>query len=430
MKQLFLILLSLCTMGVSSAVAQTITQPDFDKHFEPRTLRMDFYHCGTASNEEYYFKELIAEPYWAGNHVDLIDDKEYGNHLLKVTDKATGELIYSIGFCSLFNEWQDTEEALHTQRCYPEGVVMPMPKNEVTAAIYCRDEQNKWVEKFNYEINPSSYWIRDSKPSDLSFDVHYSGNPTKKVDIVLLSEGYTSQAKFENDCAKFADEFFKYEPYKSQKDKFNIRGVWRESKEQGISLPGENMWKESALGAHYYTFDSERYQMIDDLQKVRDMAANVPYDVIYILTNSKKYGGGGIYNFYGISAAGDPNTAGKVFVHEFGHLFVGLADEYVGTTSFDGMYSKDVEPWEENLTTFVDFESKEWYSMLDKKTPVPTPDVEKYDSTLGVYEGGGYQKEGVYRPWRNCLMRVLHTTDIFCPVCTATINHRIDKLTR
>ncbi len=418
-------------LAVFMAVALGVQgQVSFEKHFSPKTLRLDYYHCGSANDEQIYLKELIEEPHWAGNPNSLIDDKEYGNHLLKVTDAKTGELLYSTGYCSLFNEWQSTEEALTTQRCYPEGVVMPYPKNIVVATLYSRDKKNQWKEIFNYEIDPSSYWVRKSNPSDETFDVHYSGAAQKKVDVVLLGEGYTDRAKFEYDCKRFAEELFKYEPFKSRAKDFNVRAVWKASKDSGTSLPGENIWKQSALSANYYTFDSERYLTVADQQGIRDLAANVPYDVVYILSDTRKYGGGGIYNFYGISAAGDPNFAGKVYVHEFGHLFVGLGDEYVGTTSFDGMYPKDTEPWEENLTTLVDFERKMWHSMLPKGTKIPTADTEANDKKLGVFEGGGYQKEGIYRPWRMCMMRHLQHTDDFCPVCTATLNYKIDFYTK
>lgn len=416
-----LILLAFAMLLATNASAQ------FSKFFMPKTMRMDYYHCGTATTEEFFIKELIEEPHWAGNRTNLVDGKEYGNQIVKVYDKTSGELIYSQGFCTLFDEWQTTPEAKGVQKCYPESVVMPFPKAAVNVVISSRDRQNQWVKKFEYTIDPENYWVRKSNPSDETFDVIYNGAAEKKVDIVLLGEGYSEseKAKFVADCEKFVREMFIFEPYKSRISDFNIRGVWRPSQDSGASLPGEHVWKKTAMDAHYYTFDSERYLMVDDFQKVRDLAGNVPYDVIYILSNTKKYGGGGIYNFYGISAAGDPKTVGKVYVHEFGHLFIGLGDEYVGTTGYDEFYPKDVEPWEENLTTLVNFESKAWNKMLPKGSKIPTPDVVANERVLGVYEGGGYQNKGIYRPWRTCLMRSWGIED-FCPVCTKTINDKID----
>lgn len=419
MKKLTLITL-LIVMSMS-AFAQ------FSTYFQPKTMRMDYYHCGTATTEEFFIDELIEEPYWGGSQTNMIDTKEYGNQILKVYDKATGKLIYSQGFCTLFDEWQTTTEAQTIKKCYPESVVMPFPKAAVRVEILSRDRKNQWVKSFEYTVDPQSYWVRKSSPDDESFDVIYHGDPKNKVDIVMLAEGYSESEKdkFIKDCEVFATHFFSFEPYKKRKGDFNIRGVWRASKSSGASMPGEHMWKETAMDSHYYTFDSERYIMVDDFQKVRNLASNVPYDLIYILSNTKKYGGGGIYNFYGISAAGDPTFAGKVYVHEFGHLLVGLGDEYVGTTGYDEFYAKDVEPWEENLTTLVDFDKKAWKAMLPAGTKIPTADDVKNERVLGVYEGGGYQNKGIYRPWRTCLMRSWDIED-FCPVCTLTINTKLD----
>lgn len=403
----------------------------FSTYFHPKTLRVDYYHCGTATTEDFFIDELIEEPHWAGNNNRLIDDKEYGNQLFKVYDVASGKLIFSKGYCTLFDEWQTTTEAQKIQKCYPEGIVMPFPKAPVRIEISSRNRQNEWVKKFEYTVDPASYWIRKSMPADETFDVIYTGAAQNKVDIVVLAEGYSAdeKAKFMADCKVFADHMFQFSPYKERQGDFNIRGVWRAAKDSGASMPGEHIWKETTMDSHYYTFDSERYIMVDDYQKVLNLAANVPYDLIYILSNTKKYGGGGIYNFYGISAAGDPQFAGKVYVHEFGHMLVGLGDEYVGTTGYDEFYPKDVEPWEENLTTLVNFDKKEWKKMLPAGTKIPTADVESNERVLGVYEGGGYQNKGIYRPWRNCLMRSWGIED-FCPICTKTINYKLDYYTK
>lgn len=405
----------------------------FSRYFEPKTLRLDYYHCGTDKSEDFFIDELIEEPHWAGNTDRMIDDKEYGNQLFRVYDAQSRTLLYSQGYCTLFDEWQTTEEAKNSKRCYNESIVMPFPKQAVIVEFNSRDKENRWVKKMEYTVDPSDYRIRKSRPSDQTFDIVYNGAAGKKVDIVVLGEGYTEseKSKFLDDCQAFATEIFRYEPFKSRATEFNVRAVWRASQESGASMPGENIWKETPLDSRYYTFGSERYIMIDDLQKVRNLAANVPYDLIYVLSNTKKYGGGGIYNFYGISAAGDPKFAGKVYVHEFGHLFTGLGDEYGGNgIGEDGeFYPKSVEPWEENITTLVDFDRKMWKKMLPEGTEIPTENLPQSSRTIGVYEGGGYQERGIYRPWPNCLMRSF-TIDEFCPVCLATINGMIDHYTK
>lgn len=404
----------------------------FEKYFWDKTLRFDFYHCGDRQSQTYYFDELIEEPYWAGSKETLIDTMGYGNQMFKIVDVTTEEVIYSRTYCTLFNEWQTTAEAEHTQKCMPEGVIFPYPKNDVRIELYARNRSGKFEKVFQQEIKPDDYFIRKFTPRYETFEVMYQGQPAHKVDLVLLPEGYSGneKEKFREDCEIFVKEFFSFSPFREKAGQFNVRAVWAPSAESGITLPGEHVWKKTALKAGFYTFGSERYQMVEDFQNVRDIAAHVPYEYIYILSNTQKYGGGGIYNFYGISAAHHPTRSGKIYVHEFGHVLLGLGDEYVGDVSYNDMYPQDVEPWEENLTTLTDFDRKMWKKMLDSSTPVPTPLNEKQLRKLGVYEGGGYSARGVYRPWQNCLMNNLHKTDEFCPVCTAAISRYIDWLCR
>ena len=425
-------------------------QVNFDDYFTPKTMRLDYYHAGDAKSEHFFVDEVIEEPYWAGNKNYLVDERTMGNHIFKVLDKASGKVIYSRGYSTLFNEWQATPEAKTTSKAMPEGVTFPYPKNDVIVEFYTRENSTgKYHKKFAYEIDVDSYFVRKAKPNLNTIDVHYTGNPAKRVDIVLISEGYTEaeKQKFVDACKIFAEGFFSYYPYSVNKDKFNIRAVWAPSAESGISIPGEHIWKNTALKTHYYTFDSERYQMTEDYQTLLDAASHVPYEIIYILTNSQKYGGGGIYNFYGISAANIPGASTrKTYSHELGHLFAGLADEYVGGTEMSDLYFPDVEPWEPNITTLTNLEAKAWKTLLGD-APVPTPVKEspwelnpknpeaphfnpKKPWSLGVYEGGGYLQKGVYRPWPNCMMNWFHTIDLYCPVCTQAIEETIDLYTK
>ena len=445
MKRFYLICL-LAMVGVFSLSAQV----KFEDYFLTKTMRLGFYHAGDAKSEYFYVDEVSEEPFWAGNKNYLVDDRGMGNQMFKVLDKASGKVIYSRGYSTLFSEWQATPEAKVTSKAMPEGVVFPYPKNDVVVEFYSRENATgKFHKKFAYEIDVDSYFIRRSNPGLSTMDVHYTGNPAKRVDIVLISEGYTEaeKDKFVAACKGFADDFFSYSPYSENKDKFNIRAVWNPSRESGISIPGEYLWRDTGLKTHYYTFDSERYQMIEDYQAILDVAANVPYEIIYILTNSQKYGGGGIYNFYGISAADIPGASTrKTYSHEFGHLFVGLGDEYVGGSEMSDLYFPNVEPWEPNITTLTDLESKDWKELLGD-APVPTPVKEsnwelnpqnpksadfdpKKPWKLGVYEGGGYLSEGVYRPWPNCMMNWFHRIDVYCPVCVREIQNTIDLYTK
>jgi hypothetical protein len=407
----------------------TVTaQAQFDKFFQDKTMRLDYYHTGNDKTEIYSFDELIEEPYWGGSMVNLVDTFEYGNFYVKVFNVQNDSLLYSRGYSSLFREWQTTKESEETWRSLSETVIFPYPKVPVRVELYSRNWDGVFEKKFEYTIDPSAnYFIRqENRLKYPSFDVHISGDPHKKVDIVILPEGYTEEEMglFIRDCQKFAKDLFAFEPYSENKDKFNIRGVLAPSLESGVDIPADTVWKNTVMSLSYYTFDSERYLMTFDDKSVRDLAANAPYDQIYILVNSDKYGGGAIYNYYNVSVNSNEKSA-QILTHEFGHGFAGLADEYYdSSTSYEDFYNLKVEPWEPNITTLVDFGSK-WKDLLDKKTPVPTPDKKKYRKTVGVFEGGGYMAKGIYRPMHDCMMKTFKDTK-FCPVCTRSIQRMID----
>lgn len=419
-----------------------VTAQDFNTWFYNKTMRFDYYHAGNAESESIYFDEVLEEPYYAGSKTSLIDDFGYGNYRFRVIDKATGTLIYQKGYGTLMNEWMTTPEAKTMQKAMPESIVFPYPRKAVTLAIDARDKQNNFCEIYRQDIDPESYFIRRNRPSLQYVDIAYQGNSDYCVDVVLIPEGYTEADKeqFMKDCQVFAESLFSYAPYGDNKSRFNIRAVWAPSVDAGVTIPGENIWKNTAGKVTYYTFDSERYQMTDDMQNLRDIAANAPYDYIYIISNSQKYGGGAIYNWYGISAAhifARPESIRKTYAHEFGHLLLGLGDEYVGGSDTD-LYTPGIEPWEANLTALVDGKCK-WADMVDAKTAIPTPVPNGYNRTnsykmsdwkLGAYEGGGYIEKGIYRPMPNCMMNWMHTQDLFCPVCDKAIREYIDFLTK
>ncbi len=399
----------------------------FDKYFTDQSMRLDYVHAGNHDNESFYFDELLVEPYWGGSKTNLIDTLRYGKYFFEVRDAASDSVLYSRGYSTLFAEWQTVAESKQTQKAFPESVIFPRPKNDVRVVIYSRDKKGRFEQQFEYTVDAGSYFISPERRLQYSsFDVHLGGDPAKCVDIVILPEGYTEEemGMFISDCREFSEHLFSFEPYSDKRDKFNIRGVLAPSPESGTDIPADSVWKKTLLNTHFYTFDSERYLMTRDFQRVRDLAANAPYDQIYILVNSPKYGGGAIYNFYSVSVNSNRQAA-KIFIHEFGHGFAGLGDEYyMDDVSYNDFYPVDVEPWEPNLTTLVDFGSK-WEDMLGKHTPVPTPPKKKYKDEVGVFEGGGYAAKGVYRPMYDCLMNTFRG-DEFCPVCKRSIRQMID----
>ncbi|HNX93493.1 MAG TPA: M64 family metallopeptidase, partial [Syntrophomonas sp.] len=164
-----------------------------------------------------------------------------------------------------------------------------------------------------------------------------------------------------------------------------------------------------------------------DIKTVRDVAANTPYDIIIILVNTDKYGGGGVYNYYGCFTASNPKSVG-VFIHEFGHTFTWLADEYYSSdVAYQDYVDMSVEPIQPNVTNRVDFDKK-WQKLIKPGTPIPTPRTPEYEGVLGVYEGGMYSAKGIYSPMAKCKMNRLD--DPFCPVCSKTIQDMINYYTK
>ncbi len=405
--------------------AQDVRYSDF---FYNKALRLDYIHAGTAETDLYAIDDLIEEPYYAGSRTNMISPFDYGNYRVTLTDVKTGRLIWQTGYSSLFSEWQTTPEADKVTRAFVENVVMPYPKKPAVITFYNRTKQQQWVEKFSYEIDPSSYFIKKERRHVYpSFVVQQSGEPAVSLDIVFVPEGYTAgeMDKFRKDCERLTGYLLKNRPFDKYAGRINVYGVEAPSAESGVDVPGKEVWKKTIVNSSFYTFDLDRYLTTSDMRSVRDVAANVPYDQICVVANSKQYGGGGIYNFYALFTS-DSDFADYVFVHEFGHSFGGLGDEYFDSAvAYEDMYDLSVEPWEPNLTTLVNFDTK-WKGMVDPSTPIPTPEKLKDTVKTGAYEGGGYLTKGMYRPSHDCTMKSI-SYDNFCPVCRDALSRMIES---
>jgi len=398
----------------------------FGKYFENKTCRVDYFHSGDAYDEYYELDEVILENKWFGSRKNLIDDFDYGNYKFNVLDSTSGKLIYSKTYSSLFLEYRSTEEAKNQCGNYTESVVFPLPKETFIVEFYSRGKDLVWSKKHEILINPADpNAIRENNRSSTLYTVHFSGKPKKKLDIAFVPEGYTrdQMQKFRSDCDKFAKYILECEPYNDFRKKINIWGIVAPSEEEGTDLPGDSIWKNTLLNTNFYTFGSERYLTTSDYKTVRDAVSGVPADFIVILVNHEKYGGGGIFNFYCVATT-DNEYSDFLLVHELGHSFAGLGDEYyTSEVAVQDFYDLSREPWEPNLTSLVDFGSK-WESMLPSGTPVPTPDTEEYRNQIGVFEGGGYVAKGIYRPYIDCTMNVRKYNN-FCPVCSKAIEEMI-----
>ena len=414
----------LCLLALAFSVEPIMAQSDdYHQFFTDECLRVDYELVGNRDSETAVLKGLQEQGAWAGQQRISAKEAELGNYRISVVDSATGKLLYSNGFSSLFNEWQQTPEAVATTASFYHVSLVPYPKN----TIKFRLERTNYDKPGNsliseFFINPRSKFIRHETPNPLKHTVIQGGDDVNgKIDIAFLAEGYTADEmeKFRADAARFWNYMIGVEPYSSHKDRFNVYAVESPSVESGTDIPVKGVCRNTAMNFTFSTFDVDRYLTTFDMKAVHDIAAAVPYEHIIILVNTSEYGGGGFYNFYCAGTA-DHELSLRVMVHEFGHSFAGLADEYFyADEANEEMYSLQREPWEPNITTLIDFDSK-WKSMVDAATPVPTPRTESYLGKVGAFEGGGYQTKGIYSPVQDCIMRS-NTPKTFCPVCRKAI---------
>ena len=410
-------------------MAQSAHGQSFDQWFDDGVMRLDLVFSGTAKESSYAFESLCKEPFFSGNRHQLTDPFDYGDHKFQVRDAASGTLIFSQTYCTLFREWQTTSEAHTMKRAFSHVLRFPWPKGKVMVEVYDRDKNGVFQRSWGGEFDPESIFADPTLNRVFeTVDLEIHGAPDEKVDILFLAEGYTEaeMGKFLDDARRSMEYIFSEEPFRSKRKDFNVRAVKSVGSDSGTDIPGEGIWKSTIMNSSFYTFGIERYMTTPDYRAVCDVAANAHYDQVYILVNTDKYGGGGIYNFYSISAA-DNQESRAVVIHEFGHAFAGLADEYFNSSvAYNDYFPLDVEPWNPNLTTLVNFGSK-WKGMIEKGLQVPTPTEEQYSETVGVYEGGGYVAKGVFRPMIDCRM---HSNDAaFCPVCSRAIEQMIHRHT-
>jgi len=404
---------------------------DFNDYFKDKSFRFDFLLGGNSKEVRVYPQQMKEEPFWGGSKTNLIDPFNYGSYRFRVFDLKSDSLIFSKGFCTLFQEWQTTAEAKKMDRTYYQAAIFPFPKKEFRLEIDARQWEGNFKTIYQTDIDPKNYFIlKEDVPEYETFDIQNNGKPENKVDLVVLAEGYlkNEKQKFLDDVKRVTGYLFEEEPFRSEQQSFNIRAVFTPSEEQGTDVPGEHIYKNTAFNSSFYTFDLARYLTTSDMKNVYDAAAVVPYDQVYVLVNTNRYGGGGFYNFVTVCTA-DNELTKEVFVHEFGHGFAGLGDEYyTSNVAYEDFYNLEVEPWEPNLTTMVDFDKK-WKNMLDKDTPVPTQRKDKFHKTIGVYEGGGYMSKGIYSPFIDCRMKS-NESDGFCPVCEESIKKMIQFYTK
>jgi hypothetical protein len=438
----------------------------------PRTLRLDYFHTASASEERFARDGVVLEGPWPGNPARTIDDTNLGKYLFEVIERATNRTLYSRGFASLCGEWETTDEAKREQRTFHESLRFPEPKGPVQVVVKKRGADGLFREAWSTAVDPGDQGVdRAASPAGRAWAVLENGPPSEKVDLLLLGDGYTAaeMGKWHADAKRLADILFSTSPFKERKADFNVWAIDTPSEETGVARPSDGVHRRSALRAAYDAFGSERYVLAFDNRRVREAAA-APYDVMEIVVNGRTYGGGGIFNLYATVASDNAFTP-YVFVHEFGHHFAGLADEYYTSEVAYASVPEQPEPWELNVTASAG--SPKWKELVARGTPLPTPwaketfeaeqkeiqarrrkiradkrpeeemealfreEQQKVDallgagphaSALGAFEGAMYEARGYYRAQANCIMFTRHTE--FCRVCRRAIERVIDLYAR
>jgi len=473
MRHVAIILIALVTIVIAPAGLLQSASP-FDTFFTADTMRLDYFHSGARGSEIVAIDRVLNDGVWPGNRIRLVDDTNLGKYLFEVIDRDTNQVIYSRGFASIFGEWETTSEARDGYGTFHESVRFPWPKRPVQVVLKKRDRQNAFHEFWSTLVDPDSRSVNKAKlaPVGKVVTLWESGPPSTKVDLLLLGDGYTEaeMPKFVADAKRLAETMFSVEPYKSRRADFNVRALAVPTVQSGIHNPRTGAARRTPIGTSYNIFDSERYALSTDNRAWRDIASAAPYDAVEILINNQYYGGGGIFNDQATVAV-DSGSAEYIFVHEFGHHFAGLGDEYyTSDVAYDTGSAEKIEPWEPNVTAMHNPATLKWKELVEAGTPLPTPwdkdayekqsaEVQterrrlraagapesemdklflaqevwettflssmKFSGKVGAFEGASYEPKGLYRPESDCIMFSRDKVG-FCRVCRRAISRIID----
>jgi hypothetical protein len=445
----------------------------FEDDFVDRTMRVDYFHTGGVGVEIVSLDRVVSDGAWAGSRTRLIDDTGLGLYRFEVRDAETGRALYTRGFASIFGEWETTGEARAVHRTFHESVRFPWPRRPVVVSLEKRDGTGGFREVWSTDVEPDSRFVNTADPTPVGtlIPLLESGSPHEKVDVVLVGEGYAVDElpKFRADAQRLLARLFDTEPFRSRRDDFNVRALHLPSAASGVTRPRAAEFRRTPLSAEYNIFDSERYLLTYDNRALREALAAVPYEFVEILVNEKQYGGGGIFNAQATVAV-DTEFADYIFIHEFGHHFAALADEYyTSSVAYETGGTEHPEPWEPNVTALHDPARLKWGDLVAPGTPLPTPwpkqayeehasevrarrqalidrgaPAEEFDAlfveqraierellsalrgdgVVGAFEGAMYEARGLYRPEVDCIM--FTRADFFCQVCRRAIQRIID----
>jgi len=425
MSHISYVLFALLAALGPAAYAEAI---NFAGYFEDATLRIDYFHTAHATCDEIAVDQISVTETWAGNPKRLLPATENGRYVIKVHDIASNQLIYSRHYLDIVFEYKgETPAKAGRKQTFHQTALIPCPKRPVRFTIACRDTHHQLQPVFSQTIDPNDRTIKRETPSpmDRSFVILKNGHPHDCVDLVFVAEGYQAKefSKFKKDAQRFVDYLFTLKPFDAMKQRFNIHGVFRASAESGVDYPADGQYMNTVVDASYDTFGSGAYVTVFDNKTLRDIAGKVPHDHAIVLANTDRYGGSGFYNSYTLFTS-DNKRSEEIFTHEFGHGFAGLADEYIAESYFEVYYTRGVEPLEPNITAYLNPGYIKWGHLLTPELPLPTPAVEENDGLVGLFEGAGYTKTGMYRSCLHCVMGAGGLP--FCTACQDAIKDVIE----
>ena len=419
---------------IANVCLTSVKAQDFNTYFTDRTLRIDYIFSGNKQRQDISLSRLCSTPRWYGKRHRLAETPVEGNGQITVRKHGTDSVIYKNSFSTLFQEWLSYDEAKGPAKAFENVFLVPMPKDTVDITVELRDNRRRTMAEYTHTVVPTDILIRHiGERSVTPYEtLQQAADTSRCIHIAFVAEGYTDNemGTYINDAREAMEAIFSHEPFKSSRNRFNVVAVKSASAESGTSEPSKGIWKNTSLGSHFDTFYSDRYLTTLNLTTLHNRLAGTPYEHIVILVNTGEYGGGGILNSYVLSMA-HHRLFKPVVVHEFGHSFGGLADEYAYDFEQIPMYPHDVEPWEPNITTLHNFHGK-WEDMIAPGTPTPTPessDAATIGTKIGLFEGAGYSLKGVYRGMQDCRMRTNENPE-FCTICRNALQRLIDFYTK
>jgi hypothetical protein len=440
---------------------------------QPATMRIDYFHTGGQGADIYSLDRIVVEPLpWPGSLERAVDNTNLGTFRFEVRDPA-GKLLYSRGFDSVYAEWATTAEAGTSHRTFSDSLRFPAPAGPAKVTLQARNAEQAFETVWQVDVDPAAASVDRAVPARQQLlEIEKNGPPPDKVDVLLVGDGYTAAEcaeKFRADAGRLVAALFRHEPFKSRRRDFNVWGLCPPAAESGIARPSTGIYRRSPVGATYDAFGSERYVLTFDDRALRDVAAWAPYEFLTILANGKTYGGGGIFGAFSTVAA-DSDWADYVFVHEFGHHFAALADEYYTSPVAYEPATRIVEPWQPNVTAMLEPGRLKWSELAGKGTPLPTPwpkdefearerefqaqrkhirvegrpesemsalfreeqayttrvlAAARYAGNVGAFQGANYDARAYYRPQIDCVMFTRDEVP-FCRVCQGALERVID----